>query len=72
MTNIFQLYQQMMSNPMAMLTQRFNIPQDINASDPDAILNHLLSTGQVSQQQINHAMAMRNNPAIQTLMRGRQ
>ena len=70
MNNIFQLYQQMMQNPMGLLAQKFNIPQNVNANDPDAILNHLLNTGQVSQQQINHAIAMRNNPAIQTLMRG--
>ena len=70
MNNIFQLYQQIRSNPMSLLTQKFNIPQDINVNDPDAILNHLLSSGQVSQGQINQAMSMRNNPAIQTLMRG--
>lgn len=72
MNNIFQLYQQMMQNPMAMLTQRFNIPQDVDINDPNAIIQHLLNTNQVTQEQVNHAMNMRNNPAIQTLMRGRQ
>ena len=70
MNNIFQLYQQMMQNPMAMLTQRFNIPQDVDINDPNAIIQHLLNTNQVTQEQVNHAMGMRNNPAIQMLMRG--
>lgn len=60
----------MMQNPMAILTQRFNIPQDINMNDPNAIIQHLLNTNQVTQEQVNHAMNMRNNPAIQMLMRG--
>lgn len=71
MNNIFQLYQQMMQNPMSLLTQRFNIPQDINANDPNAIIQHLLNTNQITQEQVNHAMNMRQNPAIQALMRGR-
>lgn len=70
MNNIFSLYSQMMQNPMAILTQRFNIPQDINMNDPNAIIQHLLNTNQVTQEQVNHAMNMRNNPAIQMLMRG--
>ena len=72
MNNIFQLYQQMMQNPIAMLTQRFNIPQNINMNDPNAIIQHLLNTNQITQEQVNHAMGMRNNPAIQALMRGRR
>ena len=72
MNNIFQTYQQMMQNPMAMLSQRFNIPQDVDANDPNAIIQHLLNTNQISQAQVNNAMNMRNNPAIQMLMRGRR
>lgn len=70
MGNLFQLYQQLMSNPASLLSQRFNIPQDVNMSDPNAILNHLVNSGQVSQAQINNAMNMRNNPMVQMLMRG--
>ena len=48
---------QLKSNPMQFLMQRrMNLPQGIN--DPQAILNHLLQTGQVSQQQINNAYQM--------------
>lgn len=59
---------QFFKNPMAMLTQQYNIPQDMN--NPDDILQHLLNSGQVTQAQVNQAMSMRNNPAIQMLMRG--
>lgn len=70
MNNIIQMYQQMMQNPMAMLTQRFNIPQGVDTRNPNAIIQHLLNTNQITQEQVNNAMNMRNNPAIQMLMRG--
>ncbi len=44
---------------------RYNIPQGMN--DPNAIIQHLLNTGQVSQAQVNQIMQMRNNPQIQNL-----
>ena len=68
--NPFQLmnmYQQLRSNPMQLLSSRFNIPQGM--SDPNKIVQHLLNTGQVSQAQVNNAMSMKNNPIIQQLMR---
>jgi hypothetical protein len=68
MTNILQAYQQFRSNPMQMLMQKYNIPQNINANNPNDIIQHLLNTGQVSQQQINALQGMRNNPMIQQLM----
>lgn len=57
MNNLFQMYQQMMRNPVAFLSQKFNIPQNI--TDPNAILQHLLDSGQVSQEQVNQVMNMR-------------
>ena len=51
---------QLKQNPMAVLSQRFNIPQNLN--DPNQIIQHLLNTGQVTQQQVNNAMQMRNHP----------
>lgn len=54
--NPMQMLQQLKQNPMQFLMQRkFNIPKEINVSDPNAILNHLVSTGQVSQQAYNQA-----------------
>lgn len=60
MNNIFNMYQQLMTNPMAMLSKRFNIPQNVNINDPNAIIQHLLNSGQVTQAQINQIMQMRN------------
>lgn len=72
MSNLFQMYQQMMQNPMALLSRRFNIPQSVDTRDPNAIIQHLLNTNQISQSQVNQAMQMRSNPAIQMLMGGRR
>lgn len=51
-------YQQFKMNPMGALSQRFNIPQNI--SNPNDILQYLLNTRQISQQQVNSAMQMRS------------
>ena len=49
------MLQQLKANPAQFLMQRkFNLPQGIQA-DPQTILNHLLQTGQVTQQQVNAA-----------------
>lgn len=57
MNNMMAMLQQLKANPMQfLLQQRMNIPQGMN--DPNAILNHLLQTGQISQQQINNAYQM--------------
>ena len=50
---------QMKCNPMQFLTQKgFNIPQNMN--DPNAIIQYLMNTGQVSQAQYDRAMSMIN------------
>jgi hypothetical protein len=59
MNNIFNLIQMFQQNPMQMLSRRFNIPQGVNCNDPNAIIEHLVQTGQVSQQQITQAQQMR-------------
>ena len=41
------MYQQFRANPMQMLQSRFNIPQGINTNDPNAIIQHLMNTGQM-------------------------
>ena len=51
------------ANP-SILTQAFNIPQNMN--DPSQIVQHLLNTNQVTQDQVNSnvnkVMNMGNNP----------
>ena len=65
--NMLQMIAQFKQNPMQIVSSRYNIPQNIN--QPQDIVQHLLNTGQVSQQQVNTAMQMRNNPQIQNLFR---
>ena len=60
-----QMLNQYKQNPMSMLMQRFNIPSNMN--DPNQIIQHLLNTGQVSQQQVNNAMQMRNHPMFKNM-----
>ena len=64
---IMQAVSQLKSNPMSILAPRFNLPQNMN--DPQKIIQHLLNTGQVSQQQVNQAMHMRNNPMFKNLFK---
>ena len=45
-------------NPMQFIMQRnFSVPQNI-INDPNAIIQHLMNTGQVSQQKYNNIMRM--------------
>ena len=54
-TQFMQALQQFKANPMQMLLQRrLNVPQNM-MNDPSAIINHLLQTGQINQNQINQA-----------------
>lgn len=65
--DMMNLYQQLRSNPAQILARKFNIPQNINLNDPNEITQHLLNTGQITQEQYNNANNMRNNPLIQRL-----
>lgn len=67
MNNIINMVSQFRSNPMAIISQRFNIPQNITT--PQAMIQHLLDSGQITQEQVNNAMQMRNNPQIRQLMK---
>lgn len=68
MNNIFSMLNSLMSNPMQFLTQKgFNLSQNI--SDPQQIIQHLLNTGQISQDQVNRAMQMKNSPMFKGLMK---
>lgn len=63
--NILQMLNQIKQNPFSVLSQRFNVPQNLN--NPNEIIQHLLNTGQVSQEQVNRAMSMRDNPMFKGL-----
>lgn len=52
-----QMIAQIKQNPVAFLSRAgLNVPQGM--TDPDAILNHLMQSGQVSQDKYNRVMQM--------------
>lgn len=52
--NIMQMLTQLKSNPMAFLKQAgFNVPT--NLTSPQDIIQHLMNSGQVTQEQVNMA-----------------
>lgn len=65
--NLIGFIQQFMANPMAMLARKYNIPQNLN--DPQAIVQHLLNSGQIKQEDVNEAMQARNNPMFKGLFK---
>lgn len=55
--NPMQMLQQLKQNPVGFLRQAgVNIPANLN--DPNAIIQHLLNSGQVSQQRYEQARRM--------------
>jgi len=66
MNNIVQLLGLLTQNPMQILSQYgLNIPQNINK--PQDIIQHLLNSGQITQDQVNQAQQMKNNPMFKNL-----
>ena len=72
MNNMYQLFNSFMNNPMGMLQRRYNIPSNIDTNNPNAIIQHLLDSGQISQAQINQVMQMRNSPMMQMFTGGKR
>lgn len=60
--NILQMLTQIKANPMSMLSQ-YGVPQNI-ANDPQAVIQHLMNTGKISQDQYNQAVKMAQNMGI--------
>lgn len=55
--NPMALIQQLKQNPLGVLRQYgFNVPSNLN--DPNAIIQHLMNSGQINQQQYNKAREM--------------
>lgn len=61
--DLMNLYQQIKSDPIKF----FNLPQNIDATKPEGIIQYLLNTGKVTQSQVNNAMNLRNSPIVQRL-----
>lgn len=56
--SMMQMLGQLKQDPRKVLMQRFNIPKNVG-NDPQSIIQHLMNTGQVSQEQFNQAMQMK-------------
>lgn len=56
--NPFMMYQQFMQNPIQMISKKYNLPEGMN--NPEEILKHLVSSGQVKQEQIDGIMNICN------------
>lgn len=60
MNDPISMLRQLQSNPIQMLMQRgMNVPQNMN--NPQQIIQHLMNTGQISQEQYNWAVKMANS-----------
>lgn len=57
MINVVGLCQQL-------LMQRFRVPTNLNMNDPQGIVQYMLNNNMVSQDQVNRAMQMRDDPSI--------
>lgn len=73
MQNMVSQYRGFLRNPMQYFMQkRLNIPQNI-ANDPDAMIQHLMNNGQMSQGCYNQlqqmSQAIRNNPMFRNFMK---
>ena len=55
--NPIQLLSQLKSNPLSILQKAgYNIPQNLNS--PQSIIQYLMNSGQINQQQVNNAQNM--------------
>lgn len=57
--NIMQMVNTIKQNPMAMLN-KFNVPQNI-ANDPQAIIQYMMNSGKITQEQYNAAIKQAQN-----------
>lgn len=58
MSNMFQQFQQFRQNPMQWLASRgMQVPQEI-VNDPNAIIQHMMNSGKLTQEQYNQASQM--------------
>lgn len=63
---ILQMITNLQQNPMQILRQAgLNIPNGVNS--PQDIIQHLLNSGQITQEQVNQAQQMQRNPMFANL-----
>lgn len=63
---ILQMISNLQQNPIQILRQAgLNIPNGVNS--PQDIIQHLLNSGQITQEQVNQAQQMQRNPMFANL-----
>lgn len=63
---ILQMISNLQQNPMQILRQAgLNIPNGVNS--PQDIIQHLLNSGQITQEQVNQAQQMQRSPMFTNL-----
>lgn len=76
MQNFMGQFQNFFKNPMQFLMQKkLNLPQNINPmQNPQAAIQHLMNSGQLSQEQFNQlkqtAKQIQSNPQFQQFING--
>ena len=65
--NLFNMVAQFRTNPLSIITQRFNVPRNITS--PGDVVQHLLDSKQVTQDQVDAAVKMKDNPMFQNMFR---
>ncbi len=65
--NLMNLFNQFAQNPVgAIMGMGYNVPQNVQ-NNPEAIVNYLRSSGQMSEQQFNQFSQLANSPIAQQL-----
>lgn len=66
--NMMQMLSNLTQNPLQTLAGfGLNIPQNLN--NPQEIIQHLLNSGQITQDQVNQAQQMRQSPMFKNLFK---
>ena len=67
--NMMNMFTKLTQNPaQTLLESGLNVPSNI-ANNPQQIVQYLLNSGQVNQQQVNQAMQMKDSPMFKGLIR---
>ena len=66
--NLMTMFNQFVQNPVgAIMGMGYNVPQNVQNGGPEAIVNYLRSSGQMSEQQFNQFSQLANSPIAQQL-----
>jgi hypothetical protein len=66
--NLATMLNQFVQNPVgAIMGMGYNVPQNVQGGGPEAIVNYLRSSGQMSEQQFNQFFQLANSPIAQQL-----